>query len=222
MKDRSSLRHNANAAKRPQCGTAGDHPGAAQTTGVRHVNLGNRIGSRASAAAGFSSDRSANCERRPSRAVLTRRCGTNQPSPEMQGHDHRQGDGQKDTKKKRSGNQGGQHGERRHHSPSLTHDCVAPRRGQVHDFAQGADRPRPQCSLEPVRRASRPIPRSQPLRDNSLQPHLAGVLEHDGAFRVLQVLVGPHARSALAVPGVHFPIACPRNRHFVTSVTAYL
>ena len=157
MKDRSSLRHNANAAKRPQCGTAGDHPGAAQTTGVRHVNLGNRIGSRASAAAGFSSDRPANCERRPSRAVLSRRCATrcgclseagrtNQPSPEMQGHDPRQGDGQKDTEKKRSGNQGGQHGERRHHSPSLTHDCVAPRRGQVHDFAQGADRPRPQCS----------------------------------------------------------------------------
>jgi hypothetical protein len=48
---------------------------------VRHVNLGNRIGSRASAAAGFRSDRSANCERRPSRAVLTRRCGTNQPHP---------------------------------------------------------------------------------------------------------------------------------------------
>jgi hypothetical protein len=142
MKDRSSLRHNANAAKRPQCGTAGDHPGAAQTTGVRHVNLGNRIGSRASAAADFSSDRSANCERRPSRAVLSRRCAsrrgclseagrTNQPSPEMQGHDPRQGDGQKDTEKKRSGNQGGQHGERRHHSPSLTHDCVAPRRGRV-------------------------------------------------------------------------------------------
>jgi hypothetical protein len=108
--------------------------------------LGNRIGSRASAAAGFSSDRSANCERRPSRAVLTRRCGTNEPSPEMQGHDHRQGDGQKDTKKKRSGNQGGQHGERCHIQSSPTQDCVAPRRGQVHDFAQGADRPRPQCS----------------------------------------------------------------------------
>jgi hypothetical protein len=64
----------------------------------------------------------------------------------MQGHDHRQGDGQKDTKKKRSGNQGGQHGERCHIQSSPTQDCVAPRRGQVHDFAQGADRPRPQCS----------------------------------------------------------------------------
>ena len=132
--------------------------------GVRHVNLGNRIGSRASAAAGFSSDRSANCERRPSRAVLSRRCATrcgclseagrtNQPSPEMQGHDPRQGDGQKDTEKKRSGNQGGQHGERRHHSPSLTHDCVAPRRGQVHDFAQELTAPAP-SALRP--RASPP------------------------------------------------------------------
>jgi len=50
----------------------------------------------------------------------------------MQGHDPRQGDGQKDTKNNRSGNQGGQYGERSHHSPSLTHDCVAARRGQVH------------------------------------------------------------------------------------------
>jgi hypothetical protein len=62
----------------------------------------------------------------------------------MQGHDPRQGDGQKDTKKKRSGNQGGQHGERSHHSPSLTHDCVAPRLGRVHagflNFGQPVER----------------------------------------------------------------------------------
>ena len=142
MKDRSSLRHNANAATAHNAEQPANHPGAAQTTGVRHVNLGNRIGSRASAAAGFSSDRSANCERRPSRADLTRRCGTNQPSPEMQGHDPRQGD-----------SQGGQYGERSHHSPSLTHDCVAPRRGQVHDFAQELTAPAP-SALRP--RASPP------------------------------------------------------------------
>ena len=35
--------------------------------------------------------------------------------------------------------------------------------------------------LEPVGRAARSIARSQALRDNTLQPHLAGVLEHKGA-----------------------------------------
>ena len=40
--------------------------------------------------------------------------------------------------------------------------------------------------------------RSQPLRNDPLQPHLAGVLEHNGALRVLQVLVQTHPRSALA------------------------
>src|SRR5438045_2883640 len=40
--------------------------------------------------------------------------------------------------------------------------------------------------FEPVRRLPRSVTRSKPLRDNSLQPHLAGVLEYDGALRVLQ------------------------------------
>jgi hypothetical protein len=31
-----------------------------------------------------------------------------------------------------------------------------------------------------------------------MKSHLAGVLEHNGALRVLQVLVEPHTRSALA------------------------
>jgi hypothetical protein len=36
---------------------------------------------------------------------------------------------------------------------------------------------------------ARPVTRSQPLRENPVQPHLAGVLEYNGSLRVLQVLV---------------------------------
>jgi len=36
--------------------------------------------------------------------------------------------------------------------------------------------------FEPVRRPTRPTARSKSLRDNPLQPHLAGVLEHKGTL----------------------------------------
>jgi hypothetical protein len=52
-------------------------------------------------------------------------------------------------------------------------------------------------NVEPVRRPARSITRAQSLRDNPLQPHLAGVLEHDGAFRMLQVLIQAHAVPSL-------------------------
>jgi hypothetical protein len=143
MKDRSSLRHNANAAKRPQCGTAGDHPGAAQTTGVRHVNLGNRIGSRASAAAGFSSDRSANCERRPSRAVLSRRCATRcgclseaggliSPRPKCRAMTPARATAKRTPKRNGAATRAASTVSVVISSPSPTQDCVAPQRGRVH------------------------------------------------------------------------------------------
>ena len=53
-------------------------------------------------------------------------------------------------------------------------------------------------TLEPVRRTSRPVTRSQALRDNPLQPHLAGVAEHHITLRVLKVVIQPNAWAALA------------------------
>ena len=47
----------------------------------------------------------------------------------------------------------------------------------------------PDFEFEPVRRSARTIARPEPLRDNPLQSHLAGVLENNSALWVLQVLV---------------------------------
>jgi hypothetical protein len=52
--------------------------------------------------------------------------------------------------------------------------------------------------LQPIWRTPRSVTRSKPLRNYSFQPHLAGVLEHNGALRVLKVIVQPHAVLGLA------------------------
>ena len=52
--------------------------------------------------------------------------------------------------------------------------------------------------MHPIWRTPRSVTQSQPLRDDPLQTHLAGVLEHDGALRVFQVLIQAHTRSAVA------------------------
>jgi dsRNA-specific ribonuclease len=52
--------------------------------------------------------------------------------------------------------------------------------------------------LEPVGRSATAVPRSQALRDDAFEAHLAGVLEDSDAIRVLKVFVQPHAVPGLA------------------------
>ena len=65
---------------------------------------------------------------------------------ELHGHVAPEGEGKKDTEKKRSGSQGGQHGERCHVQSLPTQDCVAPQLGRVHLSG-------PDGSLHPRRKA---------------------------------------------------------------------
>jgi hypothetical protein len=55
--------------------------------------------------------------------------------------------------------------------------------------------------LEPVGRSARAVARAEPLRDDALEPHLAGVAEHDVAVVMLKMLVELQARPDLAQHG---------------------
>ena len=48
-------------------------------------------------------------------------------------------------------------------------------------------------ALDPVPRAARPIWRIAPLRDDALKPEPAGMLEHEPAVVMVQMLVEPQA-----------------------------
>ena len=81
--------------------------------------------------------------------------------------------------------------------------------------------PRRACrilELQPVGRTPRSV--TQPLRDNSLQPHLAGVPEDDIPLRVLQVLVQAHAMAALAQDAAA-PVSTPTRADANRNLTAF-